>query len=356
MLDKFWLQAHAAMRRHVREGASILLPEGDWPALAYSATFYRNTDCRVGVDGHDAVLVHKGMLTSFRQADIRLCLKEMAAVFANEVFILFMPRPHRRGWFLPVHLRKLKVYAHPEAYHRRHAHRGAFIHIPKTAGTSVWTRISASVRSSLYFSSAATLGAFEGDINAFEVVGGHIHAETLIAKGWDGPGFFVMRDPVDRVLSFIAHAKRMNENLAMLDESYHVARRIGDGPLDAAQQDLLFHEANMHIRALGERPGDSLHVPLRLEQITARAFDRLDRPGWSFGMVEQPGVLSRQITAQFGLGHHAGALPHLNRTRSCAGRAYVEQVREFLQGHQVYCRDIEFYKYAQGRVRSVDDV
>lgn len=346
MLDKSWGQAQDALLHHLPEGTRVLLPQGDWSALPFSTSFYRNTDCNVDLGDHEAILVHKAMLTSFRQADIRLCLNEMAAVFANDVFVLFMPRPRRRGWFLPVHLRKLKAYADPAAYHRRSAHRGAFIHIPKTAGTSIWTRISGAVRSSLYFSSAATLEAFEGDINAFEVVGGHIQAETLTEKGWDGPAFFVLRDPVERVLSFIAHAKRMSENLGMLDESYHTARAIGEGPLNAAQRDLLFHEANMHIRILGERPGDDLHDPATLDQISARAFACLQRPGWSFGLVEQQAMLGRQIAAQFGLGRAGACLPHLNKTNRAPEKAYIQQVRDFLLSHHTFCRDIAFYRSA----------
>jgi hypothetical protein len=349
LLDKWWRQAFSALTRNVPEGARVLLPVGDWPQMPYATTFYRSRDCNIDIIGHDAIFIHKGMLASFRQGDIGLCLKDMTAVCANAVFVLFVQKPRARRLFLPAHLDHLKIYADPARFRRRRASRGAFMHIPKTGGTSIWKRVSKAVRSNMYFSSDHTLAAFEGDINAFEVVGGHFSAETLVRKGWQGPVFFVLRNPIERVLSAIAHAHRLNENLAQFDDSYHAMRRIGEGPLDSALRNLLFYEGNMQVRMLGELPGDDLYDPASRALQSARAFERLASPGWSFGVLEDPDRLARQVSAQFGL-RDAG-LPHVNRTVQSSHPSFARQVCDFLYGEGATCMDLELHKAAIARNR-----
>jgi len=284
------------------------------------------------------------MLTSFRQADIRTCLKDMAAVSANSVFVLFVQYPRTRSLLLPFHLRPLNIYVDPARYHRRRLRRCAFIHIPKTAGTSIWAQISKSVHSNVYFSSNVTLAAFEGDLEAFEAVGGHIQAETLAAKGWRSPAFFVLRDPVERVLSFIAHAQRPDANLGLLEMSYHVARQIGSGSFDATTRDLLFHEGNIQVRALGERPGETLLDAATLDLMRTRALDRLECANWPFGLLGDPSHLGRQVRSHFGT---SGAdLRHLNQTKPINRPDCVEQVRRFLLSDEARCTDVELYQRA----------
>ncbi len=344
MLDAQWCQARDALIGQVPEGANVLLPAGDWPDLPFRTTFYRSTDSVIAIDGHHAVLIHKGMLASFRQADIRMCLNDMAAVCANSVFVLFVERPRKRALLLPFHLRTLRIYTDPARYRRRNTRPRAFVHIPKAAGTSVWTAVSKAAHANIYFTSNTALAAFDGDLNAFELVGGHIHAETLIAKGWQGPAFFVLRDPALRVLSFIAHARRAEENLGLFDASFHMVRAMGAGVPDAAMRDLLFHEANMQVRMLGERAGDDLHDGAVRTRIVDRALDRLSAPGWSFGVVEQPAQLAHQVAAQFGL--RKARLRHSNASASVAASDLDRAVRDFLNHEVERCGDIALYRRA----------
>ncbi len=344
MLDAWWWDAHQALLRHLPEGAKVLLPDGDWPNLPFQTTFYRGTDCNIAIDGYDAVLINKGMLASFRQADIRTCLKDLATVSANKVFVLFVQRPRQRVLMLPFHLYPLKIYVDPARYRRRGMRRCAFIHIPKTAGTSIWAKISKAVHSNVYFSSNTTLAAFEGDLDAFEAVGGHIQAETLATKGWRDPVFFVLRDPVERVLSFIAHAQRIGENLSRFDTSFHEARQIAAGSFDEKVRDLLFHEGNMQVRTLGERPGETLQDAAILSSMRARAFERLECTNWSFGLVEHPQYLARQVAAHFGTS--GGDLRHFNRTRPIERPDCSEQVRRFLLSDEARGEDMALYQRA----------
>lgn len=343
LLDVWWRKALSALACHVAEDARVLLPIGDWPRLDCAAQFYRITDTLVAVDGFDAILIHKGMLTSFRQADIGLCLREMVAVYANPVFVLFVQQPRRRHLFLPAHVRILKIYADPARYHSRHARRGAFMHIPKTGGTSIWSCLSRSVRSTVYFASDATLAAFDGDLDAFELVGGHIHAETLVARNWQSPTFFVLRDPVRRVLSAIAHARRTDGNLATFDESFHVMRQIDGTAPDENLRKIIFYEGNLQIRMLAERPGDDLHDPATREAMYRRACARLEQSGWQYGCLEDPVVLARRISDRFGV--RTAKLPHLNRTAQRGLPDYARQIEELVLDED-NCMDIKLYRKA----------
>jgi hypothetical protein len=353
-LDHFWREAQQALAVHLQRGTSVLVPEGDWDRLPFAVTTYRNVDVALDVAGFGAVLVHKGMLGSFRQAQIRACLGDLPVIFANAVFVLFaLPEALTRARFPARYrsrlIRPLEVYVDPAHHRRWRARRSAFLHVPKAAGTSAWSRISQSVRSKVYFGSNQALEAFDGDINAFEVVGGHFQAETLLAKGWDGPVFFILRDPLERVLSFLAHARRADENVGLFADSYRVARDLVDGPLDAQVCDLLFHEANMQVRALAERPGESLSQPGALEAMTERAIARLHRPGWSFGLADQPDRLGMQLARQFGLWN--APMPRLNSLSrgDRAGMAHVAAtVRGFFQQESGRCGDLALLHAAGG--------
>lgn len=348
MLDRYWSQAHQALVRHLPEGASVLLPAGDWPELPFTTTFYFGTDCNLTIDGHDGVLIHKGMLASFRQADIRICLKDLSAVSANNVFVLFVQRPRmivRATALLPTfHKSPLKVYANPARYYRRTLHRCAFIHIPKAGGTSIWTEVANSVPSNIYFTSNETLAAFEGDLEAFEAVGGHINAETLVAKGWKGPAFFVLRDPVQRVLSFINHAQRADANLGMFVNSFHAARRIGNAPLDESLRNLLIREGNLQVGVLGARPGESVHDCVVQQLIWARACARLGSPDWPFALLEDGSHMARQVATHFGT--RKLNLRHYNRSPGGQANNYSDQIRRFLQSDEAQCHDVRLYQKA----------
>jgi hypothetical protein len=344
VLDAYWRQAFTALTDNVASGGRALLPAGDWPELDVDAQFYRSTDVNIAICGFDAILIHKGMMPSFRQADIALCLREMAVVQANPVFAVFVHKPRNRRLFLPWHLLHLKVYADPARYRRREDRRGVFIHIPKTGGTSIWKRLSKSVRSTIYFTSNSTLAAFEGDLDAFQIVGGHIHAETLIEKDYRGPAFFVLRDPVDRVLSAMAHAMRPDENISAFDDGLNAMRDMDMSAFDTALDRIIVGEGNVQTRMLGERPGDNLHDPQVRQAMFARACERLHDPMWQFGFLDDPAKLAKQVSVLFGVS--AAKLPHLNRTGRNGPQARAQQIHDaILLGDA--CMDLKLYEYAR---------
>lgn len=343
MLDAWWRNALSALACNVAEGARVLLPVGDWPALDYTVQFYQSTDVRIAIDGFDAILIHKGMLTSFRQADVGLCLREMAVVYANAVFVLLVQHPRRLRLVLPTHVRPLRIYADPARYRRRQVGCGVFMHIPKTGGTSIWSCLSNSVRSTVYFTSNTTLAAFDGDLDAFELVGGHINAETLIARQWRGPTFFVLRDPVRRVLSAIAHARRPDQNLATFDEGRHAMRQIDTADFDADLRKIILYEGNLQTRMLAERPGDDLHDPALRDAMCRRACERLENPQWHYGCLDDPVLLANRISERFGV--RAAKLPHLNRTAQHGEPAYAGQVEDLVLDEDA-CMDIRLYRKA----------
>jgi len=348
LLDRYWNHAHRELVRHLHKGAKVLLPAGDWPKLPFDTTFYFSTDCNLAIDSYDGVLIHKGMLASFRQADIRVCLKDLCAVSANNVFVLFVQRPRAlvrtRGIWPSFHQSPLKVYANPAMYHRRNLRRCAFMHIPKAGGTSIWSEVANAVPANIYFTSNETLAAFEGDLDAFEAVGGHINAETLVAKGWTSPVFFVLRDPMQRVLSFINHAQRADANLGMLVNSFHTARRITNGPFDESLRDLLIHEGNLQVRMLGARPGEAVHDCAVQDAIWARACARLGSRDWPFALLEDVPHMARQVAAHFGT--RGLTLRHDNRSPPGQYREYDEQIRRFLLSDEARCHDVLLYQRA----------
>jgi len=347
LLDRSWSQALAALHRATVDGANVLLPDGDWPELRYTTTRYCNTDTNISISGQDAILLHKGMLTSFRQADIRECLGNLTVAYANDVFVLFCRWPRGRSLFFRSHLNALKTYADPARFHRKGGRRCAFVHIPKTGGTSIWSRISSGIRANVYFSSNQALAAFDGDINQFDAVGGHFHIEVLLAKGWQGSVFFVLRDPVARILSSIAHARRLDENLGQFDANQLAMRNLDDHTPHQTLRSILLHEGNMQVRALAERPDDMLAGTTALGLLGRRAIERLDSPRCSFGLLAEPRRLGQQVSAAFGLRNDR--LPHLNQTAQTTSPSYVATVRRFLASEPSLCMDLVLYEQAIAR-------
>lgn len=351
VLDRFWIEAHAALLGHGRAGDRVLLPEGDWPAMDYRCTAYRSSACALDPWAHDLVLIHKGMIGSFRQSDVRGMLASLEPVFANAVFVLFAARA--RGRTLPWrhwswHLNALWVYADPARYRRRGARSRAFVHIAKAGGTSAWGAIAREIRSRVYFSSDASLAAFDGDLDAFEAVGGHFHVATLGDHGWDHGGFFIVRDPVARMLSFLAHASDPAGNVADADPAWRIVREAEPGRPDAPLHALLLHEANAQVRVLGARTGNSLACPQSHAQLTARALAMLAAPGWRFGLLEHRAATGAALAEAFGLTH--ARLPLRNRT-DAGGRARIARwgalVDAFVADNRAQCHDCELVARAR---------
>ena len=333
----------------VKEGQKVIMPKGDWPEFTYQATLYNQDSYIGGIEHYDYFVLHKGMVASFSQNCIKYFLNNIPVIFANEVFVVFSSKAIGGNSDYEDHVSSLYSYVYPERFYRFDKKRCCFIHIPKTGGTSVWSYVSNNIRSSIYFSSDQSLANFEGDINQFEAVGGHILAETLLEKGWNGPVFYVLRNPVDRIRSFISHAMREGENITALSGSFTQARDLQEGVLSEEQKNLLFMEGNQQVRALGADRDHDLARPYHLSKALMKALAHFDQEGWDFAIQEDSCNISKIASIKFGIPDKSPIFLNSSSNTSLENANRVmDFVSQFVEDYDNLCMDIPLYKLARG--------
>jgi hypothetical protein len=188
--DSYWKQAYEFALSIPRK-RNILAPE----TIGYSSVRAYNSH---GVlDDIDVVILHKDYISSLRQSFLKH-LAHFRCEFENPVFYVLMrsnEHPHRHASALIDAL----CGSVP---------RIAFIHLPKTAGTSIFASLRKVAAGSQYF---GTNDEFlnHGSLDQYSVIGGHFKHSSLLAKApFVRNVFSILRDPADRLLSAVAHARR----------------------------------------------------------------------------------------------------------------------------------------------------
>ena len=344
-LDDYWVAVKNVLALDVFRGASIYLPSAEWSLEDRKLKTYDANE-PLEVSDVDVVVVHKALIGGMPVLTIGWLLSDWTVVFANEVFVVFSKEKVGIVHFSPIHLDVLKVHSNPKGFWRSTPHPCAFLHIPKTAGTSIWTRLAERIPSNIYFADDNTLLNYDGDINDYELVGGHILYRTLRAKGWKAPVFTTLRSPVDRLMSYLRHAIRDREYTGLRTD-FDVAIAFVDDLVPFSYYDFLNVRMNEQSIQLGSEVGvDSIGIdPGLLLRAAALALERLQNGEIEFALVEDQHDMIAGVARNFAI--DIFDLPNKNTTNPNFDEDRVKHRLASLMIDTVGSNDISLYRAAK---------
>ena len=213
MRDSKWQAVFDAVAPLLTDTDIVLAPLGDWPAFRCSVRFYQD----IVEPGNAAVLLlHKGRLPGLRRDRLRAITQAWQCVFVNEVYVCFaatrrVHRDRRIGLGL-YHYTRVLLYLTPRRFRKRRA-TTFFVHLPKSAGTSVWTAIRRDFPASIYYPSIEAFTHNPPDADDYDLIGGHIPlallSDYLVANSHV---IGLMREPTERFRSAFLHSRRAGED------------------------------------------------------------------------------------------------------------------------------------------------
>lgn len=345
-LDPYWTDARNLLAAEMFRGRSILLPVAEWELQDNILVTY-DSQASVDISAVDLVVVHKALVGAVSISDLRQLLSSWTIVFANEVFVVFSRQAVKVDRISKDHIKPLKIHVDPRQFWRENNPRPcAFLHIPKTAGTSIWSQISAIAPSSIYFAADEALLNFDGDLNDYELVGGHFLYRTLRSKGWKGPVFTTLRNPIDRLLSFMRHAIRDRGISGVLDQSHREIVDFVDSGMKADSHFLLQSRMNEQAQILGSAGEEDLDDPCVQLRAAARALERLESGEIEFALVEDEADMIAGLARCFAF--ETTKLPRANTTQTNFDESALRQsLTRSILDDSLTCNDIGLYQAAR---------
>ncbi len=248
MRDPCWQAAWTAIEPLLRRHDRLLLPRGDWPAGGTRSRFY---DSEIRIGRASVLVLHKGRLGGIPKPALRAVMRRWRCVFANEVLVCFRkpaPFPLRRQPHIgDRHACTLYEYVHSRRL-KRIGGTVYFSHIPKAAGTAVWTALSERVRSSIYYDSFESFRSNPPKPGEYDLVGGHVPVPLLLANASASDRVVgLVREPTARFRSAFLHSRRPGEDpetftpvmQAMRRDPLSAFLRTHDGQMELRQQLLM---------------------------------------------------------------------------------------------------------------------
>lgn len=298
--DPQWLAVHRALCPLVTPTDRILAPRADWAPFPCPVRFY---DGVITLEQDTILVLHKGKLPAIDKAALAAVVAQWACLFADEHFVVFAADPARAtllrrllrpsGHLRRVHRhlgsRELKVIG-PTIYH---------LHLPKTGGTAVWDALSGVLPSRAYYGDGSTFLARPPAPGEYDLVGLHGSLSMIDARLREGDLVIgLLRDPVERFMSSVVHARRPGLDLATLTPQQRAMR---EGPIkDFLASDAGLAEVRLQSHLLGvahDRPFESADDAAVLANATA-AIERAD---CLFAPMAASQALVRDALARFGL-------------------------------------------------------
>lgn len=215
--DAFWEDAYTFLLEKLNrfsEAAMALAPErfGRESIVPYNDV---DSDRR-----YDYILLHKGMINHL-PSRLVLSLRSYGCIFTNDVFMVLTADGISAGKDLSRSLNDI-INAYWRSMEKSFGNIG-FIHIPKTAGTSVVNALRGSFPAVKYIGKREEMG----DVSGYRSVCGHIFLSDLARLNTPFSTIFsVLRDPKERFLSAVAHCRRPGEDPSTLSPSMRAMREM----------------------------------------------------------------------------------------------------------------------------------
>lgn len=225
--DRSWLEAYRTLASLLEPNDLLLAPHASWPSFPCQVRLYQGP---FEPGDATAVLLHKGRLPSLPKNKLAQLMEDWTCVFANDVFVALKAGasrviriPSLTQWR---HLWPLQRYLNSRRLKRR---RGTIylLHIPKTGGTSFWSLLSRAYPSCVYYPDIESWTANPPAIGEYDLVGLHFPLSTVTPILRDEDIVISMlRDPTERFLSAIVHARRSNEDPETFTPAMQAMRRM----------------------------------------------------------------------------------------------------------------------------------
>lgn len=297
--DPQWLAVHRALSPVLKPTDLVLAPRADWPPFPCPVRLY---DGVITLEDETVLVLHKGRLPAIEKAVLARIVAQWRCLFANEVFAVFAAPPRAgllRRLALPSdHLRR--VHRHlgsreqkilgPTIYH---------LHLPKTGGTAVWEALSKALRSRVYYGDVTTFMARPPAPGDYDLVG--LHGSLSMIEGLLREGDLVvglLRDPVDRFMSSVVHARRPKADATLFTRQQRAMREGTVADFLASENGRA--EARLQSILLGaphDRPAGSIAEAA----ILANAMAAVERPDVLFAPMAASQALVDAALARFGL-------------------------------------------------------
>jgi len=227
MKDRLWQAVYYAIQPLLTDRDVVLAPRGDWPEFPGTTILY---DDLIDLQGCTVLVLHKGLLTSLRKAEIRGVAAQWQWIFANEVFLVFS-RVHRAAKNLrcnanSAHWRPLVRYLASARLRRRHS-KIVYVHVPKTGGTSMWASLTKAFPSHVYYPTLRAYLNNPPEPDEYDLIGLHFSPSALLPSLRQEDWVLAMvRNPAERLLSAVMHARRETEDVMTFTPAARAMREM----------------------------------------------------------------------------------------------------------------------------------
>lgn len=299
------------------------------------------------INGFDYFVLYKGLLLSldFHHLDLILGKK---CVYANGVFAIFDLRHSRtESAELPWHDDIRSV--HQDYFDAKseviNSKKLVFLHIPKCAGTSLYERLRRQSARSLYVSGAnAYLKKKKGGFDHLNILAGHFSRRNIIEKFAPGTHIdwvTILRNPVDRLLSMVQHARRSdieNYGPAMVEMREKPMSEL----LDTKK---FFNQMHISFICLSDRRPQNI-LELDLQDVAQECLDFLAQDNVIFGFQDSLNDIPKLLNMK--LGYNLDIPKQLN---TAGGRQYeksIDDVQDVL-GEIKKKLEVDFWFYEEAQ-------
>ena len=344
MLDPAWHDAFRATQPHLRSDDIVLAPRASWPDFPCPVRLY---DGPIELGDATVLLLHKGRLAGMRRDVLAGVVRGWTCLHANSVFAAYSrtaPRSLRAlNLWQQMHLLPVGRYLNAP---RRKRRRGTiyFLHIPKAGGTSLWTVLRRAYPSHAYYGDLASWLANPPEVGTFDLVGLHFPASVLAPLLRDEDDIVgMLRDPTERFLSGVAHARRPSEDPATFTPAMQAMRTMPLADFLATEDGR--QSVRLQLVTLGADHRRPFH-DYRDEAMFKAALAQIGQPRAWFAPSDQSARFVSRLSRHFGF--RPRRLGQMNATP--AG-LYAECAAEFAQARPLIERENAVERALYQRVR-----
>lgn len=250
-------------------------------------------------------------------------------IFANDVFVVLARAPRQlvdaRYRSFPSHFRRIHSYVRSRELKRRPSTL-YYVHLPKTGGTSAWDCLSRIFRSSVYFSDVNVFLANPPARNEYDLVG--LHFSPWVLKDIVATRDLVagmLREPTDRFISGVLHARRTGEDVETFTPSQKAMREMKLAEFLTTTYGS--YEVQLQLIALGTS-GTVSSGHLSDEAMLAHAVTFLERDDTIFAPSHQATQLMQQLAER--LDTRCPGLRRLNANDPTERARHHREIRDAL--------------------------